>query len=87
MNTINYKTNGVCSRNIEILINDDNIIESVTFIGGCHGNNQGISKLVVGMNAAEVVKRLKNIKCGFKSTSCPDQLATALEQYLSEKSE
>jgi len=87
MNTINYKTNGVCSRNIEIVIDDNNIIKSATFVGGCHGNTQGISKLVVGMDANEVVKRLKNIKCGFKSTSCPDQLATALEQYLSEKSE
>jgi len=87
MNTINYKTNGVCSRNIEIVIDDNNIIKSATFVGGCHGNTQGISKLVVGMDAGEVIKRLKNIKCGFKSTSCPDQLATALEQYLSEKSE
>ena len=87
MNTINYKTNGVCSRNIEIVIDDNNIIKSATFVGGCHGNTQGISKLVVGMDANDVVKRLKNIKCGFKSTSCPDQLATALEQYLSEKSE
>jgi len=87
MNTINYKTNGVCSRNIEIVIDDNNIIKSATFVGGCHGNTQGISKLVVGMDANEVVKRLKNIKRGFKSTSCPDQLATALEQYLSEKSE
>lgn len=87
MNTINYKTNGVCSRNIEIVIDDNNIIESVNFVGGCHGNTQGISKLVIGMDAKEVVSRLKNIRCGFKSSSCPDQLATALEQYLSEKSE
>ena len=87
MNSINYRTNGVCSRNIEIVIDDNNIIQSVIFVGGCHGNTQGISKLVVGMDANDVIKRLKNIRCGFKSSSCPDQLATALEQYLSEKSE
>lgn len=87
MNSINYRTNGVCSRNIEIVIDDNNIIQSVTFVGGCHGNTQGIAKLVVGMDANDVIKRLKNIRCGFKSSSCPDQLATALEQYLSEKSE
>ena len=81
MNTISYKTNGVCSRNIEIEIDDNNIIQSVNFIGGCHGNTQGISKLAVGMTVDEVIKRLSGIKCGFKSTSCPDQLAKALEQY------
>ena len=81
MNSINYRTNGVCSRNIEIVIDDNNIIQSVTFVGGCHGNTQGIAKLVVGMDANDVIKRLKNIRCGFKSSSCPDQLATALEQY------
>lgn len=85
MNKISYKTMGVCSRNIEIEIDDNNIITSVNFIGGCHGNTQGLSKLAVGMKAEEVIKRLKGIRCGFKTTSCPDQLATALEQYTLRK--
>lgn len=85
MKTVNYKTQGVCSRNIEIVIDDNDIIQSVNFIGGCHGNTQGIASLVVGMKVDEVIKRLKNIRCGFKTTSCPDQLATALEQYTLRK--
>ena len=85
MKTINYKTQGVCSRNIEIVVDDNDIIQSVTFIGGCHGNTQGIARLAVGMKVDEVIKRLKNIRCGFKTTSCPDQLATALEQYTLRK--
>ena len=78
-----YKTSGVCSRSIEIDIEDEKII-SVKFDGGCNGNTQGISSLVIGMNVNEVISRLKNIKCGFKSTSCPDQLAKALI-HLKEK--
>ena len=85
MKTISYKTQGVCSRNIEIVVDDNDIIQSVTFIGGCHGNTQGIARLAVGMKVDEVIKRLKNIRCGFKTTSCPDQLATALEQYTLRK--
>ncbi len=85
MNKINYTTQGVCSRKIEIIIDDNDVIQSVSFIGGCHGNTQGIANLVVGMKVDEVIKRLKNIRCGFKTTSCPDQLATALEQYTLRK--
>lgn len=81
-----YKTSGVCSRSIEIDIEDEKII-SVKFDGGCNGNTQGISSLVIGMNVNEVISRLKNIKCGFKSTSCPDQLAKALEKYIQKKSD
>ncbi len=73
-----YKTNGVCSGYIDIELDGD-IIKSVTFTGGCHGNLQGISRLVEGMNKEEAISRLKGIRCGFKSTSCPDQLAQALE--------
>lgn len=73
-----YKTNGVCSGYIDIELDGD-IIKSVTFTGGCHGNLQGISRLVEGMNKDEAISRLKGIRCGFKSTSCPDQLAQALE--------
>lgn len=73
-----YKTKGVCSREIHIEI-EDNIIKSVDFIGGCDGNTNGISKLVAGMSVDEVIKKLEGVKCGFKSTSCPDQLANALK--------
>ncbi|MBR3908590.1 MAG: TIGR03905 family TSCPD domain-containing protein [Clostridia bacterium] len=73
-----YKTNGVCSRNILIDVEDD-IVTSVRFEGGCNGNTKGISALVVGMKVEEVIKRLEGIRCGFKGTSCPDQLAQALK--------
>ena len=73
-----YKTQGVCSSMIDIEMNG-NVIESVKFTGGCNGNLQGISALVKGMSAQEAISRLKGIRCGFKSTSCPDQLAQALE--------
>ena len=77
-----YKTKGVCSRLIEIEI-EDNIVKSVSFEGGCNGNTKGIASLVVGMPVDEVIDRLKGIKCGFRQTSCPDQLATALINALS----
>lgn len=73
-----YKTNGVCSRNILIEV-EDGIVKNVVFSGGCNGNTQGISALVKGMKVEEVIARLENIKCGFKDTSCPDQLAKALK--------
>lgn len=77
-----YKTNGVCSRNINIEIEND-ILVDVKYEGGCHGNLQGISALVKGMNVDEVIEKLQNIRCGFKNTSCPAQLAAALKQYKS----
>ncbi len=73
-----YKPKGVCSSSIDIEV-DGNIIRSVKFTGGCHGNLQGISKLVEGMQVEDAISRLKGIRCGFKNTSCPDQLAQALE--------
>ena len=73
-----YKTNGVCSRNILIDV-EDGIVKSVRFEGGCNGNTKGISALVVGMKVEEVIKRLEGIRYGFKGTSCPDQLAQALK--------
>lgn len=73
-----YKTQGTCSQEINIEVKDG-IIESVSFVGGCNGNLKGISALVQGMPVEEAISRLKGIKCGFKSTSCPDQLARALE--------
>jgi len=76
-----YKTKGTCSSMIDIEMDGD-IIKSVAFTGGCNGNLQGISKLVQGMKAEDAIARLKGIRCGFKSTSCPDQLATALESII-----
>lgn len=75
-----YKTKGVCSRSIVFEIEED-VIRSVRFDGGCNGNTQGIAKLVEGMRVADVIERLSSIRCGFRSTSCPDQLATALKEY------
>ena len=75
-----YKTSGVCAREITININEeDETIESVSFFGGCNGNLQGISSLVKGKKIDEVVDALKGIDCNYKGTSCPDQLACALE--------
>ena len=74
-----YKTKGTCSTMIDVELKDG-VIDSVKFTGGCNGNLQGISALVKGMKPEEAISRLKGIRCGFKPTSCPDQLATALEQ-------
>ena len=79
--TINYRTSGTCSREI-IVQTEDNKIVSVEFVGGCSGNTQGIAALVRGMDVNEAIGRLKGIRCGFKPTSCPDQLAKALEQSV-----
>lgn len=78
---MNYKTQGTCSQMINLELNGDKI-KSVEFIGGCHGNLQGISRLVEGMKAADAIERLEGIRCGFKPTSCPDQLAKALRIAL-----
>lgn len=77
---ISYTPTGVCSKQINIEVDDNNIIQSVEYIGGCNGNLKGIGELVKGMTVEEVIKKLKNIKCGYKNTSCPDQLAKALEE-------
>ena len=79
-----YKTRGTCSSSIDFEI-EDNTIQSVAFTGGCNGNLQGISSLVRGMNIDDAISKLKGIKCGMKSTSCPDQLAKALEAYKQEQ--
>lgn len=76
-----YKTQGVCSRNISFDIRDGRVY-NVRFDGGCNGNTQGISGLVDGMPVDEVIKRLSGIRCGFKGTSCPDQLAKALARAI-----
>jgi uncharacterized protein (TIGR03905 family) len=79
--TYEYRTKGTCSQLITFALEGGKISE-VSFKGGCHGNLQGISRLVEGMEAGEAIARLKGIRCGFKSTSCPDQLAAALEKAL-----
>lgn len=73
-----YKTKGVCSQKIDFDITDGKIT-NVHFLGGCSGNTQGIARLVEGMNVEEAISRLEGIQCGFKNTSCPDQLAQALK--------
>ena len=75
-----YMTKGVCARSIQFEV-EDNIVKSVKFDGGCAGNSQGVASLVDGMNIDEAIRRMENIKCGFKTTSCPDQLANALKEY------
>ncbi len=77
----NYRTKGTCSRSIQFEINDG-IISNVIFEGGCNGNLKGISALVEGKEPDEVIDTLSGIRCGFKSTSCPDQLATALKEAI-----
>lgn len=79
---ISYKTKGVCSRSILIDV-EDNIVKKVQFEGGCNGNTKGISALVEGMPVDEVIARLEGIKCGFRGTSCPAQLAEALKENKS----
>lgn len=75
---ISYKTKGVCSRLINIEV-QDGIVTKVKFEGGCNGNTKGISALVEGMKVEDVINRLEGIKCGFRDTSCPDQLVKALK--------
>ena len=76
-----FKTKGTCCTEINFEI-ENNCITSINFLGGCNGNLKGISALVEGMDVNEVIKRLEGTTCGFKSTSCPDQLACALKDYL-----
>lgn len=75
-----YKTRGTCSQAIDFDIKDGKVY-NVKFLGGCNGNLKGIGALVEGMEVAEVIKRLEGTTCGFKNTSCPDQLAKALKEY------
>jgi len=79
-----YKTRGTCSSQIQIELNDDKTIKNVEFLGGCNGNLKGIGRLVLGMSIDEVIDRLEGITCGFKATSCPDQLAKALKEIKKE---
>ncbi|WOC33390.1 MULTISPECIES: TIGR03905 family TSCPD domain-containing protein [Caproicibacterium] len=81
MEEYRYKTKGTCSREIRLQLDGD-VVQNVQVIGGCDGNLKGISALVKGMKADEVIRRCSGIRCGSKSTSCPDQLAQALREAL-----
>ena len=78
-----YQTKGTCSTSIDIEV-ENGKIKFVEFFGGCNGNLKGIASLVTGMNVDEAISKLKGIRCGFKTTSCPDQLAQALERIKQE---
>ena len=79
--TYTYKTKGTCSTQIDLEL-EGNIVHNVKFTGGCNGNLQGISRLLVGMPVQQAIERLEGVRCGLKPTSCPDQLAQALKQAL-----
>ena len=80
-----YKTSGTCSSRIEFELDDNNRVHNVHFTTGCNGNLKGISAIVEGMDADELISKLGGITCGFKRTSCPDQLAKAVRQALDKK--
>lgn len=81
--TYNYRPNGVCARGISFDI-EDGTVKNIKFSGGCSGNTQGVAALADGMEANELIERLAGIRCGFKNTSCPDQLAKAVAKALEE---
>lgn len=82
--TYTYSPTGVCSSRIDLEL-EDGVIRSVAFTGGCNGNLQGICRLVTGMKAKDAIQRLAGIQCGYKPTSCPDQLTRALTEALAEE--
>ena len=81
---IEYKTSGTCSRMVIVDV-EDGVVTDCSFVGGCAGNTQGVCALVKGMKAEEAIERLSGIKCGFKPTSCPDQLSKAIKEALASK--
>ena len=80
-----FRPQGVCSQQMRVEVDEQGIIQDMQVLGGCSGNLQGIASLVRGMSAQEAVNRLKGIRCGYKTTSCPDQLARNLEKVLQPK--
>ena len=84
--TYTFRPRGVCSQQMQVEVDDQGVIQELQVLGGCSGNLQGISRLVVGMKATDAIERMKGISCGGKPTSCPDQLSKALEEAL-EKAE
>jgi uncharacterized protein (TIGR03905 family) len=76
---LDYKTHGTCSRMVTVEV-EDGVVTDCAFVGGCSGNTQGVASLVKGMKVEDAIAKMRGIKCGFKDTSCPDQLARALEE-------
>lgn len=85
--TVTFRPQGTCSQEMRIQLSSDNVIEKLEVLGGCSGNLQGIAALVQGMPARQAITKLKGIRCGFKTTSCPDQLARGLERELDKQTE
>lgn len=82
--TYSFRPQGVCAHEMRLELDDQNTIQKLEVVGGCSGNLQGISALLQGTSAQEAIQKLKGIRCGFRSTSCPDQLARGLERILQE---
>ncbi len=82
--TIQYQTKGVCSRQMNVKL-ENGVVQKVEIIGGCAGNSQGVARLVEGMKAEDAIRKIEGIRCGFKATSCPDQLSKALRIALAEE--
>ena len=80
-----YTPHGVCSQHIHVEVDANGTIHNVQFTGGCSGNTQGVARLVEGMNIQDAISRMEGIRCGFKTTSCPDQLAQALKQIQAQR--
>lgn len=82
--SITYKPTGVCARSITVTVDDNDIVTSIEFVQGCDGNHKGLTAMCIGKPAAEVKEKLAGITCGFRSTSCPDQLSKALAKLMQE---
>ena len=82
--TIQYQTKGVCSRQMNVKL-ENGVVQKVEIIGGCAGNSQGVARLVEGMKAEDAIRKIEGIRCGFKATSCPDQLSKGLRIALAEE--
>lgn len=80
-----FRPQGVCAKEIRIELDENDIVQKLEATGGCSGNLQGIASLIEGMRAEQIIPKLKGIRCNFKKTSCPDQLAIALEQFLQDR--
>ena len=84
MRTIEYRPSGICAAHITIVLDDEDRVQDLSFLGGCDGNHKGLNALVKGMKACDVIGKLEGVRCGYKNTSCPDQLAHALRQMMAE---
>ena len=82
MKQISYRPSGVCSKQMDVEIDDNGIVTKVRIVGGCNGNSQGVSRLVEGMKAEDAIAKMSGIRCGFKSTSCPNELAKAIAECI-----